>query len=94
MSSVVSDFVQSQRPYVVANPAGLPEDEFRREYPTSRAAYLLSADCGELEKIVAVTRAGDDPMTEARRELKTYLLGPAEANPMDRFQEEIARLCR
>ncbi|MER7891483.1 CDP-glycerol glycerophosphotransferase family protein [Micromonospora sp. NPDC094482] len=94
VSSVVSDFVQSQRPYVVANPGGLPEDEFRREYPTSRAAYLLSVDCGELEKIVAVTRAGDDPMTEARRELKTYLLGPAEANPMDRFQEEIARLCR
>ncbi|WP_435829729.1 CDP-glycerol glycerophosphotransferase family protein [Micromonospora costi] len=93
VSSVVSDFVQSQRPYVVANPGGLPEDEFRREYPTSRAAYLLSRDCGELEKIVAVTRAGDDPMTEARRELKTYLLGPAEANPMDRFQEEIARLC-
>ncbi|MFC0509155.1 CDP-glycerol glycerophosphotransferase family protein [Micromonospora costi] len=93
VSSVVSDFVQSQRPYVVANPGGLPEDEFRREYPTSRAAYLLSRDCGELEKIVAVTRTGDDPMTEARRELKTYLLGPAEANPMDRFQEEIARLC-
>ncbi|MGW3896545.1 CDP-glycerol glycerophosphotransferase family protein [Micromonospora profundi] len=94
VSSVVSDFVQSQRPYVVANAAGLPEDEFRRQYPTARAAYLLSRDCGELEKIVTVTRAGDDPMTEARRELKTYLLGPAEANPMDRFQEEIARLCR
>ncbi|MFG3714470.1 CDP-glycerol glycerophosphotransferase family protein [Micromonospora sp. NPDC047730] len=94
VSSVVSDFVQSQRPYVVANPGGLPEDEFRREYPTSRAAYLLSRDCGELEKIVSVTRAGDDPMTDARRELKTYLLGPAEANPMERFREEIARLCR
>ncbi|MEU5908139.1 CDP-glycerol glycerophosphotransferase family protein [Micromonospora sp. NPDC047527] len=94
VSSVVSDFVQSQRPYVVANPAGLSEDDFRREYPTARAAYLLSKDCGELEKIVTVTRAGDDPMTDARRELKTYLLGPAEANPMDRFQEEIARLCR
>ncbi|MFF0152270.1 CDP-glycerol glycerophosphotransferase family protein [Micromonospora sp. NPDC005203] len=94
VSSVVSDFVQSQRPYVVANPSGLSEDDFRREYPTARAAYLLSKDCGELEKIVALTRAGDDPMTEARRELKTYLLGPAEANPMDRFQEEISRLCR
>ncbi|MGW3602113.1 CDP-glycerol glycerophosphotransferase family protein [Micromonospora sp. NPDC005161] len=94
VSSVVSDFVQSERPYVVANPSGLPEDEFRREYPTARAAYLLCRDCGELEKIVAVTRADDDPMVEARRELKTYLLGPAEENPMDRFQEEIARLCR
>ncbi|MEH1101443.1 CDP-glycerol glycerophosphotransferase family protein [Micromonospora sp. CPCC 205561] len=94
VSSVVSDFVQSQRPYVVANPGGLPEDEFRRDYPTSRGAYLLSRDCGELKKIVAVTRAGDDPMTDARRELKTYLLGPAEENPMERFREEIGRLCR
>lgn len=93
VSSVVSDFVQSQRPYVVANPGGLPEDEFRRNYPTARAAYLLSADCGELEKIIALTRAGDDPMTEARRELKTYLLGPDEPNPMERFRAEIARLC-
>ncbi|MEU8262561.1 CDP-glycerol glycerophosphotransferase family protein [Micromonospora sp. NPDC048999] len=93
VSSVVSDFVQSQRPYVVANPSGLPEDEFRRTFPTSRAAYLLSADCGELEKILALTRAGDDPMTEARRELKTYLLGPNEPNSMERFRTEIGRLC-
>ncbi|MCW3841324.1 CDP-glycerol glycerophosphotransferase family protein [Micromonospora yasonensis] len=93
VSSVVSDFVQSQRPYVVANPSGLPEDEFRRTFPTSRAAYLLSADCGELEKILALTRAGDDPMTEARRELKTYLLGPDEPNSMERFRAEIGRLC-
>ncbi len=93
ISSVVSDFVQSQRPYVVANPSGLPEDEFRRNFPTSRGAYLLSADCGELEKIVAVTRAGDDPMTEARRELKIYLLGPDKPNSMERFRQEIGRLC-
>ncbi|TWH69278.1 CDP-glycerol:poly(glycerophosphate) glycerophosphotransferase [Micromonospora olivasterospora] len=93
ISSVVSDFVQSQRPYVVANPSGLPEDEFRRTFPTARAAYLLPADCGELEKILAVTRAGDDPMTEARRELKVYLLGPDEPNPMERFRQEIGRLC-
>ncbi|MER5705232.1 CDP-glycerol glycerophosphotransferase family protein [Micromonospora sp. NPDC002296] len=93
ISSVVSDFVQSQRPYVVANPSGLPEDDFRRNFPTSRGAYLLSKDCGELEKIVALTRAGDDPMTEARRDLKIYLLGPDEPNSMERFRQEIGRLC-
>ncbi|WP_200210560.1 CDP-glycerol glycerophosphotransferase family protein [Micromonospora coerulea] len=93
VSSVVSDFVQSERPYVVANPAGLPEDEFRRTFPTARAAYLLSADCGELAKVLTLTRTGDDPMTEARRELKEYLLGPAGVNPVDRFRGEIDRLC-
>ncbi|WP_405111458.1 CDP-glycerol glycerophosphotransferase family protein [Micromonospora sp. NBC_01405] len=93
VSSVVSDFVQSERPYVVANPAGLPEDEFRRTFPTARAAYLLSLDCGELEKVLALARGGNDPMAEARRELKEYLLGPAGSNPMDRFRQEIGRLC-
>lgn len=93
VSSVVSDFVQSQRPYVVANPGGSPEDEFRRENPTTRGAYLLSRDCGELEKILGLTRAGDDPMTEVRRELKTYLLGPDEPNAMERYQAEVVRLC-
>nr|WP_207915151.1 CDP-glycerol glycerophosphotransferase family protein [Micromonospora sp. 15K316] len=93
VSSVVSDFVQSQRPYVVANPAGLPEEEFRRSFPTARAAYLLSVDCGELGKILDQTRSGDDPMAEARRELKAYLLGPDEPNPMERFRAEVTRLC-
>ncbi|MCI4065226.1 CDP-glycerol glycerophosphotransferase family protein [Micromonospora sp. R77] len=94
VSSVVSDFLQSQRPYVVANPADLPADEFRRRFPTARAAYLLSADCAELPKILTVTRAGDDPLTGARRELREYLLGPAGTNPMDRFRAELDRLCR
>ena len=93
VSSVVSDFVQSGRPYAVANPSGLSEDEFRTKYPTARAAYLLSPDCGELEKVVRVTRTGDDPMSDARRELKTYLLGPDEPSPLERFKAEVARLC-
>ncbi|MFF4892755.1 CDP-glycerol glycerophosphotransferase family protein [Micromonospora chersina] len=93
VSSVVSDWVQSERPYVVADPAGLPEGEFRRIFPTARAAYLLSADCRELPEVLAVARAGDDPMAGARRELKAYLLGPPGVNPMDRFRDEIGRLC-
>lgn len=92
ISSVVSDFVQTRRPYVVANLGGLPEDEFRQKYPTARAAYLLSTDCGELEKIVELVRSGSDPMSEARRELKAYLLGPDEPSPLERFRAEVTRL--
>jgi hypothetical protein len=92
VSSVVADYVQSQRPYVMANPANLPEDEFRHTYPTARAAYLLSRDGGELEKVVNLARSGDDPMREARRELKTYLLGPDQPSSIERFQAETTRL--
>ena len=92
VSSVVADYVQSQRPYVVANPSGMPEDEFRRTFPTARAAYLLSRDSGELFKILDLARSADDPMREARRELKTYLLGPDEPSSLEQFRRETTRL--
>jgi hypothetical protein len=94
VSSVVADYVQTQRPYVVTNPSGMPENEFRRSFPTARAGYVVSPDCGDLEKIVDLARAGDDPLQDARKDLKVYVLGPDDADPLDRFRAEVARLCR
>ena len=48
ISSVVSDFIASGKPYVVTNPEGLDEGEFRAKYPTAGAAYLLGPDCAGL----------------------------------------------
>ena len=45
VSSVVSDFLASGKPYVCANPQGLNETQFRQENPTAGAAYLLGPDC-------------------------------------------------
>jgi hypothetical protein len=94
VSSVVTDYVQTQRPYLVTNPSGQQEDDFRRSFPTARGGYLLSPDCGELEKVVDLVRAGQDPMWEARQELKAYILGPDDVNPLDRFRAAVTRLCR
>jgi hypothetical protein len=94
ISGVVADFLQTQRPYVVANPAGLAEDEFRSTYPTARGAYLLSPDCSELEEIVKLTRDGDDPMRDRRQQLKQYLLGADAPSPLERFRIEVERLCQ
>ena len=43
ISSVVSDFLAAGKPYIVTNPEGLDEDEFREKFPTAGAAYLLGA---------------------------------------------------
>jgi CDP-glycerol glycerophosphotransferase (TagB/SpsB family) len=93
ISSVVSDFIASGKPYVVTNPEGLGEDEFREKFPTAGAGYLLGPDCAGLPGILAQAAApGDDPLAEARRELRRYLLGPDKPDAQTRFADAIDAL--
>jgi hypothetical protein len=92
ISSVVADFVASQKPYVVTNVAGLPDEHFRAEYPSASAAYLLNGDCSELDSILTKIREGEDVMAARRRELKAYLLGPDQPNASTRFNAAVNRL--
>src|SRR5947209_13040361 len=41
ISSVVSDFLASEKPYIMANLHDLPEEQFRRDFPSAGAAYLV-----------------------------------------------------
>lgn len=95
VSSVVADFIQSQKPYVVTDPASLGDAAFREEYPTASAAYLLGVECGELAGILEeVVRPGRDRMARRRRALKTYLLGPDAPDAMTRFNDAVDLLVR
>jgi hypothetical protein len=85
VSSVVSDFLASGKPYVCANPQGMGEAEFRQENPTAGAAYLLGPDCRELPEIVALVR-GSDPMEADRAALREYLLGPESPSSLARWK--------
>jgi hypothetical protein len=85
VSSVVSDFLASGKPYVCANPQGMDETEFRQENPTAGAAYLLGPDCTELAEIVALVR-GADPMEADRAALREYLLGPQSPPSLARWK--------
>ncbi|MEU8275124.1 CDP-glycerol glycerophosphotransferase family protein [Microbispora bryophytorum] len=92
ISSVVSDFVASGKPYVVANVAGLPADRFRERYPAAGAAYLLGPDLAELPDILRRLGApGEDDMAAARRALRAYLLGADHPDPLARFEEAVRR---
>jgi hypothetical protein len=93
ISSVVADFIASGKPYAVTNPGGAGEDEFRTQFPTAAAGYLLGADCAELPGILAQAAApGGDPLTGERRELKSYLLGPDGPDAQTRFSGAVEAL--
>ena len=93
ISSVVSDFLASGKPYVVTNPEGLGEDEYREKFPTAGAAYLLGPDCAGLPGILAQAAApGEDPLAESRRELRRYLLGPDKPDALTRFSDAVEAL--
>ena len=85
VSSVVTDFLASGKPYVCANPQGLDETQFRQQNPTAGAAYLLGPDCRELAEIVELVR-GSDPMEPDRAALREYLLGPENPPSIARWQ--------
>ncbi|MEU0490620.1 glycerophosphotransferase [Nocardiopsis sp. NPDC006139] len=86
ISSVVADFVATEKPYAITNCEGITHDEFRVKHPTSSAAYLLDPDGTGLDTaLAAVHLDGADEMEERRRELRTYLLGPSDTSSMSRF---------
>jgi hypothetical protein len=84
ISSVLTDFVYSEKPYVVANLTELDEARFREQFPSAGKAYLLDPDGERIGAILDLVRSSD-PLASQRRELKHYLLGPDEPDAMTRF---------
>ncbi len=93
ISSVVSDFIASGKPYAVTDSAGLGVEEFKRQNTAVRAAVILSNDAAGLDALLEAVRVPDaDPLAEDRRELKRYLLGPDEPKSIDQFNTAVAQL--
>ncbi|MEV8114256.1 hypothetical protein AB0O69_05115 [Streptomyces xiamenensis] len=96
MSSVISDFVASRKPYVVTNAEDMDPQEYRLQNPTAGAAYLLGSACEELSEILGRVRGpvGADPMARRRTQLKEYLLGADEPSSTERFNGAVEALYR
>ncbi|MER5224228.1 MULTISPECIES: hypothetical protein [Streptomyces] len=94
VSSVVSDWLSSEKPYAVANTSGMPEEAFRTGFPTVSAGVILtpSAD-GVPELLESVRHPEKDRFTVARAELKEHLLGPSDPPSLARFNAAISALC-
>nr|WP_202424695.1 hypothetical protein [Streptomyces sp. HUCO-GS316] len=93
ISSVVSDFIASGKPYAVTDSAELGVEEFKRQNTAVRAAVILTNSAAELGELLAAVRdPAADPLAEDRKELKQYLLGPDEPPSIDQFNTAVANL--
>nr|WP_240979694.1 hypothetical protein [Streptomyces sp. HNM0574] len=94
VSSVVSDYLSSEKPYAVANTSGLSEDDFRTGFPTVRAATILSPEATEIPALLESVRSPEkDALADARQELKVHLLGPSDPPSLARFNQAALDLC-
>jgi CDP-Glycerol:Poly(glycerophosphate) glycerophosphotransferase len=73
VSSVVSDFLQSEKPYAMTAMQESVED-FRRQHPVARGGYVLLGDLSNLDSVLD-DLLRTDPLASARSELKRYVLG-------------------
>lgn len=93
ISSVVSDFLASEKPYAVFDHEVLGVKRFREEYPSSAAATILSSNGEGIEEFLnIVTGSTPDHLAQYRSKLSTYLLGPAEKRTVASFIESIEAL--
>ncbi|BDM67334.1 hypothetical protein HEK616_08210 [Streptomyces nigrescens] len=94
VSSVVSDYLTSEKPYAVANTSGMTEDDFRANFPTVRAATILTPDAAGVAGLLDAVRDREkDTLVAARAELKEHLLGPSDPPSSVRFNLAAMDLC-
>jgi hypothetical protein len=93
ISSVVSDFIGSGKPYAIIDSGELGEREFKRQNTAARAALILDNRASRIGELIdAVTDERGDSQRFARKELKEYLLGPDKPTSMVRFAEAVREL--
>ncbi|MET9909848.1 hypothetical protein ABZZ74_24100 [Streptomyces sp. NPDC006476] len=93
ISSVVSDFIASGKPYAVTDSAELGVEEFKRQNTAVRAAVILNNKAAQMGELLGAVRDPKaDPLAEDRKELKQYLLGPDEPTSIEQFNTAVKEL--
>lgn len=93
VSSVITDWLATDRPYAVLNASAEPAWRFAEQYPSARGGRILSAALDDLGPFLAALRAGVDPDAAARRAERTRLLGADPERSLDRFADAVDRIC-
>ncbi|MFC9281215.1 hypothetical protein [Streptomyces collinus] len=94
VSSVISDYLASEKPYAVANTSGLPERDFRETFPTVRAGAVLTPDASGVQALLdSVRHPEKDAYAADRTDLKLHLLGPSDPPSVVRFNGASLALC-
>ncbi|MEU6243818.1 hypothetical protein [Streptomyces sp. NPDC047024] len=94
VSSVVSDWLTSEKPYAVVNTSDMGEEAFRTAFPTVTAAVVLApSGKGVRGLLESVRHPGKDRYAGLRAALKEHLLGPSDPPSLERFRSAAEALC-
>ena len=90
ISSVLTDYLASEKPYAVFNHENLDREAFTQLYPSAAAATIVTPDGDGIERFIEVlTQKRSDDNASARSHLAHYLLGPVEDRSIEAFQRAI-----
>jgi hypothetical protein len=94
ISSVLTDFLASHKPYIVTNPRDEKLADFLLAFPSSAAGAIIDTDLTSQQGTGFVSAiehalAGDPTGRPARIALADYLLGPATADPVQAFVDQV-----
>lgn len=82
ISSVMADFLRSEKPLVVTDVDGIGRDNVRTSFPTAAASWILRPDAANIDEIMDDV-LGEDSLRDARHHTRRYVLGdidgPAQA---------------
>lgn len=93
ISSVLSDFIATGRPYAVCNPRNVSEAAFIDEFPSTRGGVVIDRS-GENARdfLDVVTGSAPDALRVQRDEVREFLLGSTTPTATERFNAAIADL--
>jgi hypothetical protein len=95
ISSVLTDFLASHKPYLVTNPRDEPLPEFLAAFPSSAAGSIIDPNLSSQQGtgfVAAIAHAlvGDPEGRPARITLADYLLGPISTDPVKAFVDQVS----
>jgi CDP-glycerol glycerophosphotransferase (TagB/SpsB family) len=95
ISSVLTDFLASHKPYIVTNPRDEKLAEFLAAFPSSSAGRIIDSNLGSQQgtgftDAIAAALVGDPDGRPARIALADYLLGPISDDPVKAFVDEVS----
>lgn len=91
ISSVVTDFLYTERPLVTTNPRRLSRELFFHTFPTQRASYIMERSLENFTAVMDDVVSGDSQRTQ-RLEIKRWVLGDHPDGPTATFVAEADRL--
>jgi hypothetical protein len=93
VSAVVTDWLYTDKPYLLANPWGLAQDDFLDHFPSHVGAYLVSSKAPNLDAALS-DALGADSLAAARSEMKRAVLGDHPSGPQASFERALINCAR